>query len=189
MKRLLKVGVLALLVVAVTASAVVAEEGDGRRDEFRKKRMERRRKMEALRGLNMPLIGSEKVRTELKRHRGVVEDLAKAIKDMRDAAKKELEGGTAPKVVLEKYLPQSKELAGKLIAEFTKHSQALAELAKTEGEAAVDPLAKRLLRPPRGARPEGDRARPEGERPRRRPPEGEDKKDAPPDGEANPFNE
>jgi hypothetical protein len=186
MRRLLRVGVLIALIVAITASVVLAEEGDGRREGLRKKMMERRKKMDALRGLNMPLMSSEKVRTELKRHRGVVEDLAKAIKDMRDAAKKEIEGGAAPKAVLEKFLPQSKELAKKLIAEFTRHSQALAELAKTEGEGAVDPLAKRLLMPPRGARGEGERGR---GRARRRRPEAEGDKEAQPEGEPNPFNE
>ncbi len=186
MRRVIGMAVLCVMVLALTASSVLAAEGEGEGDKGRRRvggkermeRMERMRKMREIRGLQMPLVGSEKVRAELRRHREELGKLMKSVQELREKVKAEVDGGTAPKEAVKNNLEAAKTLAGQIIAEYTTHLENMAKLAKEEGEGSVEKLAVGLLRGPR--------------QPPRREIRGEGgpKKDAPKEGAGdNPFND
>ena len=166
MHRVWKLVALCAVALIVSGSiGLAAGEGKDRPDRdraaMRKKVMERMKKMRELRPVSMPLVRSEAVQAEMARHMKAVEEIGKSVKELRDKVKAEIEAGTKPQEAIKNNLDAAKALAQKAIAEYTTNLENMAKIAKEQGEANLDQIAKRLLRPdrrpPRGRRQPGER--------------------------------
>ena len=100
----------------------------------------------------VPLPGVEAVKTEMERYRAAMAPIEKAVADLRTAIMKEVQAGTAPDTVIKNHADEAKELAKKLIAEYTAHVENMAKIAKENGDATVNALADQILKP--AAQPE-----------------------------------
>ncbi len=98
----------------------------------------------------MGMMESEAAKAEKERHRTAMEPVLKEAGALREAMRKDIEGGATPKDALKNHIEEAKALAKKMIAEFATHTANMAKIIQDEAPAAVDKLAERLLKPPMG---------------------------------------
>ena len=134
--------VASLMCVVLLASVVVAED------------MPQRPQRPMLAPFGPQILGPERVKAEMERHRGAMGDIHKQVRAMHEAVREAVEGGAKPEEAVAAQRPKSVELAKAIIAELGTHFQNLADMAENVPDEEVEKLANHLLHPPRPQRPQ-----------------------------------
>jgi len=93
-----------------------------------------------------PLPGDEAVKTEVVRHDAAMQPIVMAIANLRAAMHRSVRDGATPEAATKLHADKAKELAKKLIAEYTTYQENMAKIAKENSEAAVDAMAEQILK-------------------------------------------